>query len=169
MYLLHYRSFLICSEAALHVCTEKCSKQLIQMHHTQLQLDQRFYGDSHKLQSIRLVIYLTSWCERVILTNSQIFGFSYCIVANFRCCKISWKCLQTPHVNWRNNTEWWSKEALCNNGLVFFYVEAYTIMKVSRLQPWARNWLIEQKDSALLIFTSTTSEGLLQVHWHFVY
>ena len=43
-----------------------------------------------------------------------------------------------------------------------------TITKVSRLPLQVRNWLVEQKDSALLISTSTTSECLLQVHWCFV-
>ena len=37
MYLLCYRSFLICSEAALHMYVQKnIPKQLIQMHHAQV-------------------------------------------------------------------------------------------------------------------------------------
>ena len=52
-----------------------------------------------------------------------------------------------------------SEEAsLCNNSLVFLCVKAFAISKVSRLPPWKRNWLVEQKDSALLISTSTTLE-----------
>ena len=32
----------------------------------------------------------------------------------------------------------------------------------------ARNWLVEWKDSALLISNSTTSERFLSIHWYFV-
>ena len=50
----------------------------------------------------------------------------------------------TPHANQRDDTEQRSEEGLCN-----FCVEAFAIMKVSGLPPWARNWLVEQKDSPL--------------------
>ena len=75
----------------------------------------------------------------------------------------------TPHANQRNTIEWQSEEAsMYNNVLVFFCVEAFGIVKASGLPPWARNWLVEQKDSVVLISTSTTPEHLLQVCWCFV-
>ena len=56
-----------------------------------------------------------------------------------------------PHAKRRYDTEWQKEEtSLCNNG------------PVSELPSRARNWLVNQKDSALLISTSTTSEGLLR-------
>ena len=75
----------------------------------------------------------------------------------------------TSHANQRNTIEWQSEEAsMYNNVLVFFCVEAFGIVKASGLPPWARNWLVEQKDSVVLISTLTTLEHLLQVCWHFV-
>ena len=38
------------------------------------------------------------------------------------------------------------------------------ITKASGLLSWGRNWLVEQKNLALLISTSTTSERLLRIH-----
>ena len=45
-------------------------------------------------------------------------------------------------------------------------VEAILFTKVSGLLSWVRNWIIKQKDSALLILTLTASEHLLQLHWN---
>ena len=64
-------------------------------------------------------------------------------------------------------TERRSEASLCNNGLLFC-VEAFAITKVSRLHGGVgENWLVEQKDSALLI-SNSTSERLLRVRWYFV-
>ena len=62
-----------------------------------------------------------------------------------------------PHINQRNDTERQSEEAtMCNNNLVV--LETFAIIKVSGLPLWMKNWLVEQKDPALLILTSTTLE-----------
>ena len=46
----------------------------------------------------------------------------------------------------------------------------FAITKVSRLHAGSgENWLVEQKDSALLIWNSTTSECFLRVRWYFVH
>ena len=44
----------------------------------------------------------------------------------------------------------------------------YENIRTWELPLWVRNWLVEQKDSALLIWTLATLERLLWVHGHFV-
>ena len=70
------------------------------------------------------------------------------------------------HLGYISDTEQRSEEAsLCNNGLVFLLcVEALKITKASGLLSWGRKCLVEQKNSALLISTLTTSEYLLRIH-----
>ena len=72
--------------------------------------------------------------------------------------------------NQRNDIGQWSKASLCNNGLLFLLcggLRKYESIKTMLAR--TKNWLVEQKDSALLISTSTTCEHLLRVHWYFVY
>ena len=109
----------------------------------------------------------------------------YHIVGNFRWCKTSWKWLQTlqkkflrflfsrnkcvmlwphpyqlmatPHVRTEETTlndEPMKQESLCGD------LRNYESIRTA--------WLVKQKDSALLISASTTSERLLRVRWHFV-
>ena len=47
------------------------------------------------------------------------------------------------------------------------FVEASAITKVSGLSPWARNWLVEQKDSALLIIDFDNFGASLTGSWVF--
>ena len=70
--------------------------------------------------------------------------------------------VHTPHANLatRRNDKV-KKQAGISTAESSFCVEAITFTKVSGLPPWMRNRLVEQKDSVLLILTSTASEGLL--------
>ena len=96
------------------------------------------------------------------------------IAENFCWCKILRNCLQTIHKNFLQKRHWKTlkdkakKQACVTMAKSSFCVEAFAITKVSGLPPWARSWLVEPKDSALLTLTSTTLECLLQVHWQFV-
>ena len=56
-----------------------------------------------------------------------------------------------------------NKQACATTAYSSFCVEVFAIMKVSRLPLRARNWLVEQKDSVLLISTSTTLKCLFRV------
>ena len=79
---------------------------------------------------------------------------------------------RAPHANRRNDTEWWSEEAsLCNNGLFFFLCGGLHNYESHQdcMPPQKRNWLVKQKDLALLISTLTTSDHVLWVCWHIVY
>ena len=61
------------------------------------------------------------------------------------------------------------KQAWATTALPSFCVEAFTITKVYiKTTAVPKNWLVEQKDSALLILTVTTSDYLLQFRWYFV-
>ena len=64
-----------------------------------------------------------------------------------------------PHTHWRNDTERRSKEAsLCNNVLVFFLCGG--LCNYQSIKTAAMGRKLDQKDSALLVLTSTTSEHL---------
>ena len=64
-----------------------------------------------------------------------------------------------PHTHWRNDTERRSKEAsLCNNVLVFFLCGG--LCNYQSIKTAAVGRKLDQKDSALLVSTSTTSEHL---------
>ena len=64
-----------------------------------------------------------------------------------------------PHTHWRNDTERQSKEAsLCNNVLVFFLCGG--LCNYQSIKTAAMGRKLDQKDSALLVSTSTTSEHL---------
>ena len=64
-----------------------------------------------------------------------------------------------PHTHWRNDTERRSKEAsLCNNVLVFFLCGG--LCNYQSIKTAAVGRKLDQKDSALLVLTSTTSEHL---------
>ena len=72
--------------------------------------------------------------------------------------------VHTPHANLatRRNDKV-KKQTDISTAESFFCVEAITFTKVSGMPPWMRNRLVEQKDSVLLVLTSTASEGLLIV------
>ena len=72
---------------------------------------------------------------------SRLFRRTFCGFY-FRGCGMLWphpyQLMATPHM--RNGTEQQTEDAsLCNNGLIFLCVEAFTIKKVSRLPPRLRN------------------------------
>ena len=52
--------------------------------------------------------------------------------------------------------------SLCNNNPVFC-MEAFTTTKVSGLLPWAKNWLVEQKNSALLRQLQSIFYGFVRI------
>ena len=68
--------------------------------------------------------------------------------------------VHTPHANLatRRNDKV-KKQTDISMAESFFCVEAITFTKVSGMPPWMRNRLVEQKDSVLLVLTSTASEG----------
>ena len=117
----------------------------------------------------------------------------YCIVENFRWCTVSRKCIQTlqkkfswflfsrnkrdalttplsvdGHVHMRAEettlNDEANKQACATTAQPSFCVDAIAISKVSRLPLRARN---NRRIRALLISTSTTSERLSRVFWHF--
>jgi len=77
--------------------------------------------------------------------------------------------MATPHSTYTEDTEQQSEASLSNNGLLFLLRGSLCNYESIKTACRARNWLVERKDSALLISNLTTSERFLRVCWYFVY
>ena len=128
----------------------------------------------------------------------QHYSTIYRIAGNFRWCKFSRKCVRTLQKKfsrflfsrnesvmlWPHPYRWWPRpictctkdQTTKRSKLVQQRPTRPFVWRPSRLRKYqdcmparAKNWLVEQKDSALLILNSTTSERLLRVHWYFVH
>ena len=76
-----------------------------------------------------------------------------------------YQLIATPHT-WTpelNSKKWRSK--LVQQQLSFFLCSGHVVNESIGLPPWAKNWLVEQKESVLLISTSTASQHLLVTGW----